>query len=261
MKRSSLILFIVLASALSAGAQDLITKVTGEEVWAKVIEVSGQTIRYKLWENMNGPTYTMQKSRIYSVVYENGMEEFMRSYPMSEALTAGDVYQGMKFREYKKFYDPRDYVPMYGDRYSPVASGVCSWLVPGMGQMICGEVGRGFAFMGGCAASLYMMMVGLAIMPVDNPGYPNDDFQSEHRGYEAASAVLMMTGMIGYLTSHIWSIVDAPRVAKIKNMYRRDVYDMASVSLRLEPYVATTAGMAPNSGLPLAAGASLKVRF
>jgi hypothetical protein len=49
----------------------------------------------------------------------------------------------------KDKFDFHQYIPEYGDPYNPAVSGICSLIVPGLGQMMCGETGRGLAFMGG----------------------------------------------------------------------------------------------------------------
>ena len=51
-----------------------------------------------------------------------------------------------KYRELKKTYNPPEYVKMSTDPYSPIWAGAASFLMPGLGQMVCDEVGRGIAF-------------------------------------------------------------------------------------------------------------------
>ncbi len=245
------------AAASSAGAQDLITKVNGEEIWARVLEVNDKNIRYKLWDYPDGPTYTLLKSKILTVRYSNGVEETMRVYPLSDAFLTGRIHEGMKYRDYRKLYNPKDYVHMEGDRYIPAVGGICSWLLPGLGQMVSGEVGRGFAFLGGSLGSLYLAVIGSSLLPAGSHDYPDN----VSPGNEVAGTLMTLVGCAGYLTFYIWSITDACKVAKIKNMYRRDVLDMTSVELKLEPYFATTYGMTPSGNVPLAAGASLKICF
>ncbi len=248
---------------VAAGAQDLITKVDGEEILSKVMEVSDREIKYKRWDNLEGPIYTMSKSKIRTVVYENGYEEVMRQAPVSDVFESGAVRPGMKYREYRKLYNPQDYAAMPGDRYNPLLGGVCSWLIPGLGQMVNGEVGRGFGYLGasfGCYIAAYSGTL-LVLTSIDDDAAYSPPAQHYNRSQQVAGTVLMMAGAFAWIAVNICSIVDGVRVAKIKNMYERDVRDMASVSLRLEPYLATTYGMAPNSNIPVAAGASLKIRF
>lgn len=49
----------------------------------------------------------------------------------------------------KDMYNTRDYVKSSANPYSPGWSGVGSFFLPGLGQMICGETGRGLAILGG----------------------------------------------------------------------------------------------------------------
>ncbi len=227
-----------------AQAQDLITKKNGEDVQAKILEVNQRDIKYKRWDNLEGPTFTLLKSEILLVRYENGTNEVFQgqSFATSEAAAAGNITMGMRYRDYKDFYDPKSYTRMPGDNYYPGVSGVCSWLIPGLGQMICGEVGRGFGYLGGSVACGIVAGVGSALYVSVGDGWP---------------LLICYAGLAGALAVDICAIVDGVRVAKIKNMYERDVRDMASVSVKLEPYFATTYGMNNN----LAAGASLKIRF
>ncbi len=237
-----------------AQAQDLITKKNGEDVKAKILEVNQKDIKYKRWDNLEGPTFTLAKSEILIVRYENGTNEVFKvqSSGTSEAAASGDIMPGMKYKEYKDFYDPKAYVSKPGDKYSPVVGGLCSWVIPGLGQMINGEVGRGLGFLGGTVGSGVVMGIGSALMV-------NEDYYYDEGGDGAfiAGSILMAVGAAAMLTVDICAIVDGVRVAKIKNMYERDVRDMADISVKLEPYFASTYGMKNN----IAAGASLKIRF
>lgn len=56
-------------------AQDIITKKNGEEIQAKVLNVSDKEINYIKWTNQNGPTYTIPLSEVFMVKYENGEKD------------------------------------------------------------------------------------------------------------------------------------------------------------------------------------------
>ncbi|MEJ8756697.1 hypothetical protein WG947_06810 [Pontibacter sp. H259] len=56
-------------------AQDIITKKNGEGVKAKVTEITTTEIKYKRFDNLEGPTYTLAKSDVLLVKYENNTEE------------------------------------------------------------------------------------------------------------------------------------------------------------------------------------------
>ena len=139
-----------------------------------------------------------------------------------------------KYRELKKTYDPREYVKMSTDPYSPIWAGAASFLMPGLGQMVCDEVGRGIAFFAG------EMALASATATF---GYAAE--------YNETCAVLCIVSAIATIAVDIWSIVDATHVAKVKNMYRQDVLAKGT-SLSLYPSVKYAPGSNFAPGLTLA---------
>src|SRR5688500_6670041 len=69
-------LFILLSFlAIEVKAQDLIILKNGDEVLAKVFEVTPSEIKYRRFDNPDGPLYTMEKSEVFLVKYENGTKD------------------------------------------------------------------------------------------------------------------------------------------------------------------------------------------
>ena len=64
-----------IAIATSTFAQDVITFKSGNEKNVKVIEVTPTEIKYKSFDNLEGPTYAEQKTNIFMVKYQNGMKD------------------------------------------------------------------------------------------------------------------------------------------------------------------------------------------
>lgn len=56
-------------------AQDIIVKNNGEEIQAKVLNINETQINYIKWSNQNGPTYTIAKSDVFMIKYENGEKD------------------------------------------------------------------------------------------------------------------------------------------------------------------------------------------
>ncbi|MFL5764998.1 MAG: hypothetical protein ACJ77K_13725 [Bacteroidia bacterium] len=54
---------------------DIITMRNGSSVSARVIEVSPGEVKYKRCDNMEGPTYTINKNQMASIAYRNGVKE------------------------------------------------------------------------------------------------------------------------------------------------------------------------------------------
>ena len=135
----------------------------------------------------------------------------------------------------KDKFDSHQYIPEYGDPYNPAISGICSLLVPGLGQMMCGETGRGLTFMGGYAGCTVLFVAGAAQFTSNNFRYYRN---SGYSGYSGNSGVgVMLMGIGGMAAIEIWSIFDAVKVAKVNNMYIRNFRKTSSLKLEMSPYV------------------------
>jgi hypothetical protein len=64
--------FAFLLVCLSAKAQDVITTRKGTVIQAKVTDVTPTEVKYKRFDNLDGPDYSAKKSEIASIVYKNG---------------------------------------------------------------------------------------------------------------------------------------------------------------------------------------------
>ena len=78
--------------------------------------------------------------------------ETVQNQEAAEALTAEDsninkIVPFMKYRTLKNIYNYKDYVKSDIAKHSVGGCGVASFFIPGLGQMICNEVGRGFAWL------------------------------------------------------------------------------------------------------------------
>jgi len=67
--------FLFMAGISSINAQDLIILIDGNVIEAKVTEISPSEIRYKRFDNLNGPTIVIPTANVLSIRYENGVVE------------------------------------------------------------------------------------------------------------------------------------------------------------------------------------------
>ena len=79
---------ILIASVFSANAQDIITLRNGDEIRARVSEISATEIKYKRFENLDGPTIVVARSEIFAINYENGTRELIN--PVTADANAND---------------------------------------------------------------------------------------------------------------------------------------------------------------------------
>ena len=154
----------------------------------------------------------------------------------------------MKYKQLKLIYNYEEYSPDITDRYSPTWSGVASFLLPGLGQMICGEFGRGFAFLGGYLGCY--SIGGISI--VAGIGLDDDGNTVNH---SPGSVIVGTTFLTGALAIYIRSIIDAKRVAIVKNMYEQDLNKTYPLEMKLYPsidYALIGNTYQPTTGLKLA---------
>jgi len=75
MKKIFLIFIAVIAFGISVNAQDVIILKNGDDIQAIVQEIGENEIKYKKFDNANGPVYTMKKSEIFMIRYPNGSKD------------------------------------------------------------------------------------------------------------------------------------------------------------------------------------------
>lgn len=241
MKRVVSLFVFLLGGLVASQAQDLIATKRGENIQARILEISTTEVKYKRYGNLDGPIFIINKSEVEMVCFENGEIDIFEAEP-ALLNTDSDIYVGMKYRELKEIYDRHYYVPEIGDTYSRGWAGVASLFIPGLGQCVCGEWGRG--------ASIFASYIGL--------GGLTEFFVKTESEALYPLAVVTMTGTIAL---GVWSIIDAVQVAQVKNMYYQDLRKMrTSVSIMMEPCLTYTPTSSPGGCQP-AAGLALKVSF
>lgn len=251
--------FILLAFALMAGycayAQDLITRKDGTDIQAKILEVTTSEVKYKKASNPDGPIFTISKSDILIVRYANGENEIFDDSRNTAAFNTNmEVFPGMRYKDYKDYYNTRLYVRQPGDPYTPFWIGFADFFITGLGNGITGEWGR--------AAGFFFADLGLGLLSLTQVNTVTTYYSDYYNDYDTYIEYtneywLIVAAQLGL---KIWSICDAVHVAKAKNMYNQDLRARrASFDCKIEPYFAYTPST-PNHLQPVG-GFSLKVNF
>lgn len=63
---------IAMILSTSVWAQDIIVTIDARKIEAKISEVSKSEVRYKEFDNLNGPTFVIETREISSIIYSNG---------------------------------------------------------------------------------------------------------------------------------------------------------------------------------------------
>ncbi len=103
MKNIILSTFVVLLSTSNCFCQDLITKKNGEDIKAKVTEITTGEVKYKRFDNLDGPIYSIGKSDVLLIKYKNGTNLVMNPSVVKPEVkenvkvnTASDLMDALK---------------------------------------------------------------------------------------------------------------------------------------------------------------------
>ena len=94
MKRFLLFIGIILATLLThnAQAQDVIHKKNGKVIEAKIVELGTSEIKYRMFNEPDGPIYVEEKENIQKIVFQDGRTEFYGTARMDDA----QMFEGQK---------------------------------------------------------------------------------------------------------------------------------------------------------------------
>jgi len=82
MKQFCLLVYLLTAYSGFLFSQDIIVKKNGDQTQAKVTEVTETQIKYKTWDNLDGPVYSISTSAVSEIKYQNGKTDvFSNSNP------------------------------------------------------------------------------------------------------------------------------------------------------------------------------------
>ncbi|MBY0427461.1 MAG: hypothetical protein K2Q22_17630 [Cytophagales bacterium] len=95
MFKKLLLISIGLLSVAYAYCQDIIIKKNGDEIKTRVEEISTNEIKYKKFDNLDGPSYSIAKSEVFIIKYSNGTKEVIsnnNSTPVQPTTPANNYY-------------------------------------------------------------------------------------------------------------------------------------------------------------------------
>ncbi|MDR2425167.1 MAG: hypothetical protein LBD59_10675 [Prevotellaceae bacterium] len=90
MRKFLLVTILFGAGLVCAQAQDVIIKANGDRVMAKVAEIGDDVVKYKDYNNQNGPTYTIKTTDFEKITLESGdVIKGQGSVPKVVSVTSG----------------------------------------------------------------------------------------------------------------------------------------------------------------------------
>ena len=96
-------------------AQDVIVKKDGTTIQSRVIEINATEIKYKKWSNQEGPLYSINRSEIMSINYQNGeIEKFAELNSENPSPSDLPIYTEEELK--CVFYHPYHYTLLLGEK-------------------------------------------------------------------------------------------------------------------------------------------------
>jgi len=249
------LVFLIVATCSYAQNLDLIVTLKGDSIACHIDSISETRIYFEMksqsiWKNTHielakVSQYEKNVIKKGQYLYESGTSIIKSDYTMANA----------KYKISKTMYDYKTWTHEEGDPYNPTTCGILS-IIPGVGQMVAHEYGRGAAFLGGFAGCLFLSFVGGATAM--GSARKTEENKMETDEPQAVLGIgLMLAGLAGAAAIDIYSVVDAVRVAKVNNLVWRDKMG-TGFNLQMEPYfspIQTCGSTKAQLGL------SLKVKF
>ena len=87
--RFSFCMYIILIGFKSY-SQDVITLKNGDEIQSKVLEISNEIIKYKKWNNQEGPIYSSNIADVLVIKYQNGTKDVFNTTPSQTSPAQND---------------------------------------------------------------------------------------------------------------------------------------------------------------------------
>lgn len=100
MKQTFALFTVLLLTFSAVYGQDKIIRTSGDTVQAKVLKVDPDEVTYKLWSYLDGPSHSMDKNDIASIIYENGTKDIFSGSSSGTGLS----YYRRGIDDAKKYY-------------------------------------------------------------------------------------------------------------------------------------------------------------
>lgn len=86
MKKNTFIVVLIFCS-IFVNAQDIIYKNNGTEIKVKIIELTTETVKYKNFEQLQGPIRNILLSDVFMIIYKDGTKEVIKKSASTQSQT------------------------------------------------------------------------------------------------------------------------------------------------------------------------------
>lgn len=90
-------------------AQDVIYKSDGTEIQSKVMEITEDLVKFKFWDQQDGPLRNISISDVFMIIYEDGTTENFQNFRNPEVSEKKPSDSNMETKEYLAVSDLKEY--------------------------------------------------------------------------------------------------------------------------------------------------------
>ena len=81
-------------------SQDLIITSSANRIEAQIIEISKENIKYKMWNNPQGPTFVLSSDEINTIIFANGMVKTYKATNDNKTIVLNNVVENKDIQNY-----------------------------------------------------------------------------------------------------------------------------------------------------------------
>lgn len=181
---------------------------------------------------------------------------------LAACATANAQYaNSTKYKDLKKIYNHKEYVRQSTDPYNVDWFECASFFVPGVGQLLSGEVWRGIGFIAGEAFLVNIMQdtaTTIDELAIKDEKGAITGFTDKKKAN--ANLAVFFGSLAVDLGLCIWSCIDARNIARVKDMYYQDLIGREKpIELGFAPSVSIVPS--PSGSIQPSAGLALQIAF
>lgn len=92
-QKKTLIIFLFFLSAINFKifSQDKIFKINGETIETEISTIEIDVVKYKKFDNLNGPVYVIEKNEVEKIIFKNGTTEKITEVKQNKELSLQEV--------------------------------------------------------------------------------------------------------------------------------------------------------------------------
>lgn len=81
-----LFITVILFAAVTSFSQDILVMQNGDEIQTKILEVNDSQVKYKLFDDLEGSIYIINRADAFKIKYESGSESVLNEHKMVDAV-------------------------------------------------------------------------------------------------------------------------------------------------------------------------------